>query len=331
MSNSNISDADIVDAPGQGHEEGQANGGQPAGQNPQQAQQQQTSAPSPEGSTDYGENEDPTSARQNNDLPDREERQALGKLQQAQQEAKQAREQLNQYQKQFGNIVQQASRTPDTYKQALMTMRGWSEQEAQAYVERIKAAGQAPESWYSYGEQGRQQAVQNAQQGQPNQAPDPYALTQRAIADYEARQQQKEYLHEVSDYFFEQVPEMNPKAIKQEQRQTKAALMDAVQYEAQRRASADNTVDFKQELVNVYKEMTGRTSEDLEQMRENARLEGYLESNASNASASAPTKGSAPQHSKHGLTPDQMRQAKDEGLSYERFAELIKSNETTVG
>lgn len=296
-----------------------------------------TTAPSPDESRDYGENaQDSFAAGQKTDLPDKErqERQAQGKLQQVQRELAQKNQALQQ-------IVQNAQRTPESYKNALMSMSNFTAEQAEKRIEEIKAQGKAPAHWYNdadRGSQGYNQMQQNVQAGRDQTPPDPYAIARQAVMQYDQertlREQQEaaqRELQELSSQFFSQVPELDPKNVPMEKQAETARLVDIVQLDAERRVQLDPSLKMVDALVTSYKQITGKSDEELEQIRAEARIEGYVQSNADKSESGSIPRGQSPKVKSHGLSADQVKQAKAEGLSPEEFAELIRGSETTVG
>jgi len=70
----------------------------------------------------------------NGHADDEAEKRASGKLKQTQEELKRAQKELNQAKQRFGVVEQYLTRTPDSYKEALMVTSGLTEAQAEAQV-----------------------------------------------------------------------------------------------------------------------------------------------------------------------------------------------------
>lgn len=313
--------------------------------------QEPTNQTPPTDGSGHGDNQgkpsnDPSEGGGSDDNPqggdDRDEiakRREEGKLQQVQQELKE----LQQYKTYYDNIVSAAKSSPEKYKKALIEFNGATEQEADAVVRQMIAegefqpqqgqgqynqqAGQYPQgnNQNPYGQYGQNPQNPYGVQQQPNQ--DPAQVAERVFAEkYQQMQQQQR----VQKDFWERVPEMDPSNVPDEQKKHKAILASAVEYAATQMVQQNKDMDIVDALVESYKNITGRTDEQLESAREEGRMQGYLEANASKAGSSSSAKGYSPREGSHGLSRQQMKQADDAGISYERYSQLVNNPETTV-
>lgn len=276
-------------------------------------------APSPEDSQGYGELNESTAGQTPTDLPD-EDKQTVGKLKQVQEQYQQAQAELAEYREdieRLRNIEQSALQSPDKYRKALVEFNGVTEAEANTYINQLISAGKAPQSWY------QQRGVPNQNTGNTPTI-DPFVAAEQV---YNSKVQAEK----IQRSFFERVPELDPSTIPPEKLESMKAFTTAIEYEAKRRVAQNPKKDFVDSLVEVYKDFTGKTDDQLEAAKEEGRTQGYLEANASRAGSTKSPKGFSPKQSSFGLSSDQMEQAKTIGLSYERFAELTKNPETTVG
>lgn len=250
-----------------------------------------------------------------------------GKLQKVQKELEEARKDLDR----LKVIEEKALESPEKFERALVDYSGWDQQSARQYVEQLKAQGtwsrgQTPQSYPGQqgaaGQQGVAQGGYGQQQGTAQgQQPtiDPYSAAEQVF-------QQKQQAQQLQQQFFERVPEMDPRNVSSEKQPAMRSFAAAIEYEARRRVSENSDLNIVDALVDTYKDFTGKTDEQLESAREEGRVEGYLEANASKAGSSAPSKGYSPKgESSHGLTKEEMKQADAEGISYERFAQLKAS------
>lgn len=283
-------------------------------------------APSPTGSErGTADIDEPAAAGHTTDLP-AEDKQTLGKLQQEQAEKARLAKELSDAKKDLERlrvIEENALKSPDKFRKALIDYSGWDEQSADAYIDQIKRSGQAPREWYGGQTPPTQPGQPAAQGGQVSPSIDPFQAAEQV---YNAKVQAER----VQKAFFSRVPDLDPANLSPERHAGVRSLVTAIEYEARRRVMENPTADFVETLVDVYKDFTGKTDEQLETAREEGRTQGYLEANAARAGSTKSTKGVTPKESTYGLSPDQMQQAKAEGLSYERFAELVNSRETTV-
>lgn len=276
-------------------------------------------APSLRDSDEYGDNDESTAADQITDLP-AEEKQTIGKLKQEQERNKQLSEELKKYKQdadRLQTIVQNAMKSEDKYRRALIEYSGWNENDADAYIEQIKQAGQAPAEW-------SQTPSKTGNVQDTKTSVDPFKAAEQVF-------QAKMQAEKVQRAFFERVPELSPDNIPADKLEGVQSFVTAIEYEARRRVMQNPQADFVDTLVTVYKDFTGKTDEQITAAREEGRIEGMLQNNINKASSTKSSKGFVAKENTFGLTADQIAQAQAEGLSLERFAELIKSNETTVG
>lgn len=267
--------------------------------------QEATTAPPTEDAGGHGEEEASASAPSEEGQPDdREElarRREEGKLQQVQQELEEYRERAQR----LDNIEKAAMQSPEKYKRALVDFNGWDEATAENYVQDLRRRGvwsETPQPEDQYGPR-------------PQPTVDPYVAAQQVI-------QQQKVAETIQRQFFERVPELNPETLPLEKHSMARSLTTAIEFEARERLQANPKADFVETLVEVYKDFTGKTDEQLATAREEGKMEGYLEATASSAGTSRSSKGTTPKESDYGLTPEELDMAKAEGLSAKEFAEL---------
>lgn len=247
-----------------------------------------------------------------------------GKLQQVQEELKRAQQE----QERLRTIESRLTETPEKYKQALVDINGWPEEQASAYVEQLKVQG----TWANAQATPPAQpgtAMPQAPQTTAPQAPQaPQAQTSKVdpVLAAQVMVQHEMAAQRLQQQFFEKVPELDPKNVPPEKHPGTKTFVSAVETEARRRMEekGDDKGDagLLDELVEVYKEFTGKTDKELKKAREEGKLEGYLEANVEKSSKAKPPKGTSPSDESYGLTPEEMKQAKAEGLSPKEFANL---------
>lgn len=251
-----------------------------------------------------------TSAPNNAGLPDEATVQAAlreyGKLKQVQKELEEAKA----YKERYSNIETKAMRSPESYKRALMEYNDMSDGEAELEVQRLKS-------------QGRWQTVTSTPTI-PKQNYSSEDLYKVAAQIAEDTYNKKRIAESTQREFFEKVPQMDPKNLTEEQKQSVGTLAVAIEYEARRRIANNPSANIVEAMVNVYKEYTGKTDDQLAEAREAGRQQGYLEANSIAAQASKPARGYSNKESSFGLTPQQLAEAKEEGLTPEQYAKYSK-------
>jgi hypothetical protein len=291
-------------------------------------QQSQSTPPSDDGAG-HGEGKgDPSKSAPSDEegQPDDDlaNKRAVGKLKQLQKKYQEAQKDL----KRLKTIEQRAMQSPEKFRRALVDFNGWSEQDAQRYVQDLKQRG----VWQQQRPQGQgyaqqQQGIQEAQNqfGPNNQQPtvDPYEAAERVF-------QHKQQAQKLQQDFFSRVPELHPDNVPPEKKPAMKSLVTSIEYEARRRVQENPDADFVDELVNVYKDFTGKTDEELKKAREAGRRQGYLEANSSKAGSTKPSSSKKAESNNYGLTPEQLKQAKEEGLTPKEFHELTNNPVSVV-
>jgi len=241
-----------------------------------------------------------------------------GKLSQTQADLKKEREEKEQLkadlakkveiETRYRNIEREALKTPEKYKRALEDYSGYTTEQAQAEVERMKAQG----TW--------KEQTQTVPVGSK-------PLTKEeieAIAD--ARYEQRVSARDLQSAFFAELPQLDPKNVAEEDKPSVQTLMSAVEFEARRRlAEAGKTLsvdNLAKESVVVYKKFTGISDEQLQKIREEGRIQGALEKKAEKVSTSKSPQGFTPKETNFGLSAAEIAQAEAEGISLEMFARL---------
>ncbi len=208
--------------------------------------------------------------------------------------------QLKEARERLSNIEESAMQTPDSYKQALMNFNGLSETQAAQQVDRLRAQGK----W------GTAPAGQQA---------DPIAAAQDA-ARKEVYMQQ--YMQNIRQQFYSALPALDPKNLAAENHPMAKMQANVIDAEVQRVMKADSSLNYATEAVRVYKAMTGKTDDDIKQAQEKGYYQGLSQANASNnAAGKAGVTGTPATPSSHGLSAQQLAEAKEEGLTPEQYAE----------
>ena len=284
---------------------------------PKDTQQAQTSPPSDDGTGHGEEAKEPSQSTPSEEGQldeDLANKRAVGKLQQLQKKWNHAQKDLER----LKTIETKAMESPTKFRRALVDFNGWSERDAQRYVQNLKSRG----VWQDQRPQGQGYAQQRAgiQEAQRQLQPtvNPYEAAEKVF-------QSKQEAKKLQEGFFDRVPELHPDNIPPEKRPAIKALVTSVEYEARRRVQENPDADLVDELVNVYKDFTGKTDEELNKAKEAGRRQGYLEANASKAGSTKPSSGKRDKSNNYGLTHEQLKQAKEEGLTPKEFADLVNN------
>lgn len=228
-----------------------------------------------------------------------------GKLKQVQKEL----DDMRVYRDRYSNIENKAMRSPEAYKRALIEYNDMSEEQAEAEVNRLRSSGR----W--------QQPVARTAQNTSSNSQDIYSVAAQIAEETFNKKQEAAMLQKE---FFDRIPQMDPKNIPSEQKQSVGTFAAAIEYEARRRVSKDSSLNLVDAMVNVYREYTGKTEAELQEAREAGRRQGYLEANSVNAQSAKPSRGYTAKESSFGLTPQQLEEARAEGLTAEQYAKYSK-------
>jgi hypothetical protein len=233
------------------------------------------------------------------------EKREEGKLQQTQTELRNVQEANQQF-------VKWASSTPERFRDALVSMRGMSEEEADKLVNQYKAEGMWKDT---PNPQEPQQPT-----GQENlQQPDINKLVDERVQTTLQKERTNLYLRAGEDKFLEAIPEMDPANIKPEEINQVKELAGKVENIALALIKNDPSLDYGDALIRAYKIETGKTEEEIQKAREEGARAGYNEALNDNASTTQPSNSQPIKPSTVKLSPEDEIAAKRAEMSPEEW------------
>lgn len=224
-----------------------------------------------------------------------------GQLEKVRKELEAERQKAQEVQARFDQVSKWAARTPDSLEDALINTSGMTKEEAKAEVEKLKS-------------QGYWNTTPVTPEQQVNQAVDPYKAAEEVFDRRLA-----------TDSLIEAYPELKQRSKENFENYNKAF------YLANSYRQIFPNMTLKEALNKSYGEITGKSSEQMQEAVANARISGIAEANSVRAASSTGVSAQPSIKSNVNLTPADREMAQKLGMSESNYA--LRKNEkiTQVG
>lgn len=241
-----------------------------------------------------------------------------GKLQQVQRELAQERERIK-------NLSTWIAQDPDLLEKALVSTSGYEPAQAKQVADQLRA---------------QQAQIQQANQVNQYQQPQQQYQDPRQIAALVYQQvKQEEADKEVFQALNQAYPELQELAndvanktttVPYEEAEQRKMNIQRAQYIATAKMQAIPGISYKDAMISAYSEITGKTAQQVQQAREDGKLEGLAMSNTAQSAKSTPSITQPSRTESYNLSDFDRTMAKKFDMTEKEWFDMGKTSSTTV-